>query len=48
MHSLPFDKNVENPKDEGGGNVWGGGLEWVDFPIIGHTKQIFQICVGEL
>ena len=30
------------------GNVWGGGTEWVDFPIEGHTKLILQICVGEL
>ena len=35
-------------KTKGGENVWGGSLEWGDFPIVGHTKQIFQICVGEL
>ena len=33
---------------KGGGNVWGRGLEWGDFPTLGHTKQIFQIRVGEL
>ena len=32
----------------GGGNVKGGSVEWGDFPIIGHTQLIFQICVGEL
>ena len=35
-------------KTKGAGDVKGGSLEWGGFPIIGHTKLIFQICVGEL
>ena len=33
---------------KGEGNVKGGSVEWGDFPIIGHTQLIWQICIGEL
>ena len=50
IQSLPFDKNVENPKEERGGNVKGGSLEWGDFPIIGIPNKFFKFvlvnCAG--
>ena len=52
IKSLPFEKMLGNPVDEGGGNVWVGGLEWGDFLFKRIPNKFVKIvlvnCTKEL
>ena len=39
IQSLPFEKNMENPRFKGWRKCVGRGFRWGDFPILGHTNK---------